>query len=88
MQKVLTDIKTLLGAEPDNAAAKAAQTLTETQLKDLRQIYFNHQADAGANYRAALEANGGMEKPLRQTRQRRKMCGIPLTNGLRTRSKV
>ena len=40
LQKVLTDIKTLLGAEPDNAAAKAAQTLTETQLKDLRQIYF------------------------------------------------
>ena len=62
LQKVLTDIKTLLGAEPDNAAAKAAQTLTETQLKDLRQIYFNHQADAGANYRAAQEANGGMEK--------------------------
>lgn len=62
LQKVLTDIKTLLGAEPDNAAAKAAQTLTEIQLKDLRQIYFNHQADAGANYRAALEANGGMEK--------------------------
>lgn len=62
LQKVLTDIKTMLGAEPDNAAAKAAQTLTETQLKDLRQIYFNHQADAGANYRAALEANGGMEK--------------------------
>ena len=62
LQKVLTDIQTLLGAEPDNAAAKAAQTLTETQLKDLRQLYFNHQADAGANYRAALEANGGMEK--------------------------
>ena len=62
LQKVLTDIKTLLGAEPGNAAAKAAQTLTETQLKDLRQLYFNHQADAGANYRAALEANGGMEK--------------------------
>ena len=62
LQKVLTDIKTLLGAEPDNAAAKAAQTLTETQLKDLRQIYFNHQADAGANYRAALDAYGGMEK--------------------------
>ena len=62
LQKVLTDIKTLLGAEPDNAAARAAHTLTETQLKDLRQIYFNHQADAGTNYRAALEANGGMEK--------------------------
>ena len=62
LQKVLTDIQTLLGAEPDNAAAKAARTLTETQLKDLRQLYFNHQADAGANYRAALEANGGMEK--------------------------
>lgn len=62
LQKVLTDLKTLLGAEPDNAAARAAHTLTETQLKDLRQIYFNHQADAGTNYRAALEANGGMEK--------------------------
>lgn len=62
LQKVLTDIQTLLGAEPDNAAARAAHTLTETQLKDLRQIYFNHQADAGTNYRVALEANGGMEK--------------------------
>lgn len=62
LQKVLTDIQTLLEAEPDNAAARAAHTLTETQLKDLRQIYFNHQADAGTNYRAALEANGGMEK--------------------------
>ena len=62
LRKVLTDIQTLLGAEPDNAAARAAHTLTETQLKDLRQIYFNHQADAGTNYRAALEANGGMEK--------------------------
>lgn len=62
LQKVLTDIKTLLGKEPTNAAAKAAKTLTEQQLKDLQTIYFDHQMEAGANYRAALEANGGMEK--------------------------
>lgn len=62
LQKVLTDIKSLLVKQPTNAAAKAAQTLTEQQLKDLRQLYFNHQADAGEAYRAALEANGGANK--------------------------
>lgn len=62
LQKVLTDIKNLLVKQPTNAAAKAAQTLTEQQLKDLRQLYFNHQADAGEAYRAALEANGGANK--------------------------
>ena len=62
LQKVLADIKTVLGREPDNAAARAARTLTEQQLADLRELYFDHQIEAGANYRAALEANGGMEK--------------------------
>lgn len=62
LKKVLTDIKSLLVKEPANAAAKAAKTLTEAQLKDLQRIYFNHQADAGENYRAALEANGGANK--------------------------
>lgn len=62
LQKVLADIKTVLGREPDNAAARAAKTLTEQQLADLRDLYFDHQIEAGANYRAALEANGGMEK--------------------------
>ena len=62
LKKVLTDIKSLLVKEPTNAAAKAAKTLTEAQLKDLQRIYFNHQADAGENYRAALEANGGANK--------------------------
>lgn len=62
LQKVLADIKTALGREPDNAAARAAKTLTEQQLADLRELYFDHQIEAGANYRAALEANGGMEK--------------------------
>ena len=62
LQKVLADIKTVLGREPDNAAARAAKTLTEQQLADLRELYFDHQIEAGANYRAALEANGGMEK--------------------------
>ena len=62
LQKVLADIKTVLGREPDNAAARAAKTLTEQQLADLRELYFDHQIKAGANYRAALEANGGMEK--------------------------
>lgn len=62
LKKVLSDIKSLLVKEPTNAAAKAARTLTEAQLADLQQIYFNHQADAGENYRAALEANGGANK--------------------------
>lgn len=62
LKKVLTDIKSLLVKQPTNAAARAARTLTEAQLKDLQQIYFNHQADAGENYRAALEANGGANK--------------------------
>lgn len=62
LKKVLTDIKSLLVKQPTNAAARTARTLTEAQLKDLQQIYFNHQADAGENYRAALEANGGANK--------------------------
>jgi hypothetical protein len=62
LEKVLTDIKSLLVKEPTNAAARAAKTLTETQLKDLQQLWFNHQTDAGESYRAALEANGGANK--------------------------
>ena len=62
LEKVLTDIKSLLVKEPTNAAARAAKTLTEQQLKDLQQLWFNHQADAGENYRAALEENGGANK--------------------------
>ena len=62
LHKVLADIRNVLGAEPDNAAAKAAKTLTEQQLKDLRQLYFNHQAEAGEHYREALEENGGLNK--------------------------
>ena len=62
LEKVLADIKNLLVKEPTNAAARAAKTLTKTQLKDLQQIWMNHQADAGEAYRAALEANGGANK--------------------------
>ena len=62
LEKVLTDIKSLLVKEPTNAAARAAQSLTEQQLKDLQQLWFNHQTDAGESYRAALEANGGANK--------------------------
>lgn len=62
LEKVLADIKNLLVKEPTNAAARAAKTLTETQLKDLQQIWMNHQADAGEAYRAALEANGRANK--------------------------
>ena len=62
LEKVLADIKNLLVKEPTNAAARAAKTLTETQLKDLQQIWMKHQMDAGEAYRAALEANGGANK--------------------------
>ena len=62
LKKVLTDIKSLLVKQPTNAAAKAAQTLTEQQLKDLQSIYSRHQMQAGEAYRAALEANGGANK--------------------------
>ena len=62
LEKVQTDSKSLLVKEPTNAAARAAQSLTEQQLKDLQQLWFNHQTDAGESYRAALEANGGANK--------------------------
>ena len=57
LETVLRDVKTLLGKEPTNAAAKAAQNLTKEQLHDLQMLYFEHQRQAGENYRAALEAN-------------------------------
>lgn len=62
LKKVLTDLKSFLGMDPDNAAAKAAKSLTEQQLRDLQELYFAHQIEAGANYRAALEEAGGMKK--------------------------
>lgn len=57
LETVLRDVETLLGKEPANAAAKAAQNLTKEQLHDLQMLYFEHQRQAGENYRAALEAN-------------------------------
>ena len=57
LETVLRDMETLLGKEPTNAAAKAARNLTKEQLRDLQALYFDHQRQAGENYRAALEAN-------------------------------
>ena len=54
LQKVLADVERFLKQEPTNAAAKAAKSLTEEQLKDLRELYFEHQAAAGERYRDAI----------------------------------
>lgn len=63
LQKVLADVERFLKQEPTNAAAKAAKSLTEEQLKDLRELYFEHQAAAGERYRDAIaeQKNGTSE---------------------------
>ena len=57
LHTVLADVNRFLKNEPTNAAAKAAKSLTEQQLKDLQELYFEHQAEAGSKYREALESN-------------------------------
>lgn len=57
LQTVLKDVEHFLKKEPTNAAAKAAKSLTEEQLRDLRELYFEHQAEAGTKYREALAEN-------------------------------
>lgn len=54
LHTVLADVNRFLKNEPTNAAAKAARSLTEQQLKDLQELYFEHQAEAGSKYREAL----------------------------------
>lgn len=56
LHNVLADVQRFLKKKPTNAAARAAKNLTETQLRDLQSLYFEHQAEAGAKYREALEA--------------------------------
>ena len=60
LESVLADVEHFLKKEPTNAAAKAAKSLTEEQLRDLRALYFEHQMTAGEKYREAiLEAKQG-----------------------------
>lgn len=54
LHTVLADVNRFLKNEPTNAAAKAARSLTEQQLKDLQNLYFEHQAEVGSKYREAL----------------------------------
>ena len=54
LESVLADVKRFLKKEPTNAAAKAAKSLTEEQLRDLRALYFEHQRTAGEKYREAI----------------------------------
>ena len=54
LHTVLADVNRFLKNEPTNAAAKAAKSLTEQQLKDLQELYFEHQAEVGSKYREAL----------------------------------
>lgn len=54
LHTVLADVNRFLKNEPTNAAAKAAKSLTEQQLKDLQELYFKHKAEAGSKYREAL----------------------------------
>lgn len=46
LESVLADVEHFLKKEPTNAAAKAAKSLTEEQLRDLRALYFEHQMTA------------------------------------------
>ena len=60
LENVLADVEHFLKKEPTNAAAKAAKSLTEEQLRDLRALYFEHQTTAGEKYREAIhEAKQG-----------------------------
>ena len=61
LHTVLADVNRFLKNEPTNAAAKAAKSLTEAQLRDLQSLYFEHQMEAGRKYRDALEAAGNDE---------------------------
>ena len=54
LHTVLADVNRFLKNKPTNTAAKAARSLTEQQLKDLQNLYFEHQAEAGSKYREAL----------------------------------
>lgn len=54
LHTVLADVNRFLKNEPTNAAAKAARSLTEQQLKDLQNLYFEHQAEADSKYREVL----------------------------------
>lgn len=54
LHNILADVQRFLKKEPTNAAAKAARSLTEQQLKDLQNLYFEHQAEAGSKYREVL----------------------------------
>ena len=54
LESVLADVERFLKKEPTNAAAKAAKSLTEEQLRDLRALYFEHQMTAGEKYREAI----------------------------------
>ena len=54
LESVLADVEHFLKKEPTNAAAKAAKSLTEEQLRDLRALYFDHQIAAGEKYREAI----------------------------------
>ena len=54
LESVLADVEHFLKKEPTNAAAKAAKSLTEEQLRDLRALYFEHQIAAGEKYREAI----------------------------------
>lgn len=54
LESVLADVEHFLKKEPTNAPAKAAKSLTEEQLRDLRALYFEHQMTAGEKYREAI----------------------------------
>ena len=54
LENVLADVEHFLKKEPTNAAAKAAKSLTEEQLRNLRALYFEHQKTAGKKYREAI----------------------------------
>ena len=59
LDKVIEKAKSILAREPDNAAARQAQALAESQKRVLEDLYYKHAEAAAAAQRAARE--GGTE---------------------------
>ena len=55
LDKVIEKAKSILSREPDNAAAKQAQALAESQKRVLEDLYYKHAEAAAAAQRAARE---------------------------------
>ena len=76
LEKVLTDIKSLLVKEPTNAAARAAQSLTEQQLKDLQQLCSTTRRTRAKATARRWKQTAGQTKTLPEAKRQRKEKNI------------